>query len=111
MHVLFLSLYFLIIVNNFLDESQYDPNPSSIKSKYLEPCLLPDKTAQILKPPSLSNCIVGLLGPDSGSKELLAKQISQLPALSATARRVQTEVSPKVAREGVGTRFLHPWDV
>ena len=44
-------------------------------------------------------------------KSYLAKQIPQLPAFSATARRVRIEVSPEVAGEGVGTRFPHPWDV
>ena len=54
---------------------------------------------------------VGLLGPNPGSEELLAKQIPQLSALSTTIRGVQTEVSLEVAGEGVGTRFPHPWDV
>jgi len=44
-------------------------------------------------------------------KSYLAKQMPQLLTLSATARGVQTEVSPEVAGEGVGARFLHPWDV
>jgi len=34
-----------------------------------------------------------------------------LLAISATFRRVQTEVSPEVAGEGVGTKFSHPRDV
>lgn len=54
---------------------------------------------------------VGLLGPNPSLEELLAKQIPQLPALSATAHRAWTKVSPEVADEGAGTRFPHPWDV
>jgi len=41
-------------------------------------------------------------------KNYLAKQILQLPVLSATVRGAWTEVSLKVAREGVGTEFPHP---
>jgi len=40
-----------------------------------------------------------------------AKKIPQLLALSAIARVAWTEVSPKVAGEGVGTKFPHPFDV
>jgi len=44
-------------------------------------------------------------------KNYLPKKIPQLPALSATAREAQIEVSPEVAGEGAGTRFAHPGDV
>jgi len=61
---------------------------------------------QILVP--VTEPFVGLLGPDPGSEELLAKQIPQLPAISAIVRRARTEVSPEVAGEGAGTRFPNP---
>jgi len=54
---------------------------------------------------------VGLLGPNPGSEELLAKHIPQLLALSATVHRARTKVSLEVAGEGARTRFLHHWDV
>ena len=38
---------------------------------------------------------VALLGPDPGSKELLAKQIPQLPTVSATVCRAQTKSHPR----------------
>jgi len=44
-------------------------------------------------------------------KDDLAKQIPVLLVLSATIRRVRTEVSPKVVWEDARTRFSHPRDV
>ncbi len=55
----------------------------------------------------VARMIVGLLGPIPSLEELLAKQISQLPALSATFRGARTEVSPEVAVEGAWTKFPH----
>lgn len=57
------------------------------------------------------NYLVCLLGPDPGLEELLAKQIPQLLALSATVSKARTEVLPEVIGEGAGTRFSHPWGV
>lgn len=55
--------------------------------------------------------LLAYLGLTQVWKNYLAEQISQLSALSATTREVRTEVSPKIAREGVKTRFLHLGDV
>ena len=55
--------------------------------------------------------VLAFMGLTQVWKKYLAKQIPQLLALSATARAAQTEVSPEVVGEGVGTRFPHPRDV
>jgi len=50
----------------------------------------------------------GITGLTQVRKSYLAKQIPQLPALSAIAHGALTDVSPEVVGEGAGTRFLHP---
>ena len=55
--------------------------------------------------------LLAYMGLTQVRKNYLAKQIPQLPTLLATASEARIEVSPEVAGEGVGTRFLHPWDV
>lgn len=49
--------------------------------------------------------LLAYMGLTQVQKSYLAKQIPQLPALSTTTCKARTEVSPKVAGEGVGTRF------
>ena len=55
--------------------------------------------------------VLAYMGLTQVQKSYLAKQLSQLPALSATPRGARTEVSPKVVGEGAGTKFPHLWDV
>ena len=54
---------------------------------------------------------VGLYGLDLSSEELFSQTNPVATDPFGKARKAWTEVSPRVAGEGVGTRFPHPWDV
>ena len=55
--------------------------------------------------------LLAYLGLTQVRKNYLARQIPQLLALLEISHKARIEVSPEVAGEGVGTRFVHRRDV